>query len=124
MPHYRAGPTPEAQHRGKRLPPDTRFSTSQLLLGHVIPQQRKGTMASKGKQPAASGYVCYLSFHRTRNLGGRIRELTGTFRNSKDATPTNPRGIPYAPFVDKVEDYVSSREDVEPTLRSFQEMIA
>jgi hypothetical protein len=39
-------------------------------------------------------------------------------------TPTNPRGIPYAPFVDKVEDYVSSREDVEPTLRSFQEMIA
>ncbi len=31
---------------------------------------------------------------------------------------------PYAPFVDKVEDYVSSREDVEPTLRSFQEMIA
>ncbi|KAJ9148515.1 Prefoldin subunit 3 [Pleurostoma richardsiae] len=42
---------------------------------------------------------------------------------SKDA-PTNPRGIPYAPFVDKVEDYVSSREDVEPTLRSFQEMIS
>ncbi|KAK5995670.1 Prefoldin subunit 3 [Cladobotryum mycophilum] len=41
----------------------------------------------------------------------------------KDA-PTNPRGIPYAPFVDKVEDYVSSREDVEPTLRSFQEMIS
>ncbi|KXX76767.1 putative prefoldin subunit 3 [Madurella mycetomatis] len=42
----------------------------------------------------------------------------------KDATPSNPRGIPYAPFVDKVEDYVSSRADVEPTLRSFQEMIA
>ncbi|OIW26543.1 Prefoldin, subunit 3 [Coniochaeta ligniaria NRRL 30616] len=54
-------------------------------------------MASKGKEPAASG---------------------------KDATPSNPRGIPYAPFVDRVEDYVSSREDVEPTLRSFQEMIA
>ncbi|KAB5518680.1 prefoldin subunit [Coniochaeta sp. 2T2.1] len=54
-------------------------------------------MASKGKEATASG---------------------------KDATPTNPRGIPYAPFVDKVEDYVSSRGDVEPTLRSFQEMIA
>lgn len=39
-------------------------------------------------------------------------------------TPTNPRGIPYAPFVDKVEDYVTSRADVEPTLRNFQEMIA
>lgn len=44
--------------------------------------------------------------------------------SGKDATPSNPRGIPYAPFVDKVEDYVASREDVEPTLRSFQEMIS
>nr|BBE38612.1 prefoldin subunit 3 [Thermochaetoides thermophila] len=43
---------------------------------------------------------------------------------TKDATPSNPRGIPYAPFVDKVEDYVSSRDDVEPTLRRFQELIA
>ncbi|KAF4542483.1 Prefoldin subunit [Lasiodiplodia theobromae] len=42
---------------------------------------------------------------------------------SKDA-PTNPRGIPYAPFVDKVEDYVTTRDDVEPTLKSFQEMIS
>lgn len=37
---------------------------------------------------------------------------------------TNPRGIPVAPFVDKVEDYLASHADVEPTLRSFQEMIA
>ncbi|KAF5659673.1 prefoldin subunit [Fusarium heterosporum] len=44
--------------------------------------------------------------------------------SSQDATPTNPRGIPYAPFVDKVEDYVTTRDDVEPTLRSFQEMIS
>lgn len=43
--------------------------------------------------------------------------------SSKDA-PTNPRGIPYAPFVDKVEDYVTTRDDVEPTLKSFQEMIS
>jgi len=40
------------------------------------------------------------------------------------AAETNPRGIPTAPFVDKVEDYVTTREDVEPTLRNFQEMIA
>jgi prefoldin subunit 5 len=40
------------------------------------------------------------------------------------AAKTNPRGIPIAPFVDNVTDYVSSRADVEPTLRSFQEMIA
>ncbi|KAJ5493043.1 Prefoldin subunit 3 [Penicillium diatomitis] len=40
------------------------------------------------------------------------------------STQTNARGIPVAPFVDNVSDYVSSREDVEPTLRSFQEMIS
>lgn len=38
--------------------------------------------------------------------------------------PTNPRGIPLAPFVDKVEDYVTSRSEVESTLKSFQEMIS
>ncbi|KKA27013.1 hypothetical protein TD95_000530 [Thielaviopsis punctulata] len=36
---------------------------------------------------------------------------------------TNPRGIPKAPFVDRVEDYVTSHEEVETTLRNFQEMI-
>ncbi|KAI1396016.1 Prefoldin, subunit 3 [Hypoxylon fuscum] len=53
-------------------------------------------MSAKGKEPAAQ----------------------------KDAAPTNPRGIPYAPFVDKVEDYITSRDDVQATLRSFQEMIS
>ncbi|KXL47214.1 hypothetical protein M433DRAFT_142603 [Acidomyces richmondensis BFW] len=38
--------------------------------------------------------------------------------------PTNPRGIPHAPFVDKVEDYVQSRAEVEGCLKSFQEMIS
>jgi hypothetical protein len=42
---------------------------------------------------------------------------------SKDAA-TNPRGIPYAPFVDRVEDYVSSRAEVDGTMKSFQEMIS
>ncbi|TRX92574.1 hypothetical protein FHL15_006501 [Xylaria flabelliformis] len=42
----------------------------------------------------------------------------------KGSTSTNPRGIPCAPFVDKVEDYVSSRNEVEATLRNFQEMIS
>ncbi|KAL8870885.1 MAG: hypothetical protein Q9174_003171 [Haloplaca sp. 1 TL-2023] len=42
---------------------------------------------------------------------------------NKDAA-TNPRGIPYAPFVDKVEDYVSSRAEVDGTMKSFQEMIS
>ncbi|PFH56379.1 hypothetical protein XA68_16598 [Ophiocordyceps unilateralis] len=44
--------------------------------------------------------------------------------SAKEAAPTNPRGIPYAPFVDKVEDYVATRQDVESTLKSFQEMIS
>ncbi|KAG6162125.1 hypothetical protein E4U51_006613 [Claviceps purpurea] len=42
----------------------------------------------------------------------------------QEDAPTNPRGIPQAPFVDKVEDYVATRQDVEPTLRKFQEMIS
>jgi hypothetical protein len=42
----------------------------------------------------------------------------------KDATATNPRGIPYAPFVDRVEDYVTTRADVEAVLKNFQEMIS
>ncbi|KAL9029549.1 MAG: hypothetical protein Q9196_002229, partial [Gyalolechia fulgens] len=44
-------------------------------------------------------------------------------KSSIDAA-TNPRGIPYAPFVDKVEDYVSSRAEVDGTMKSFQEMIS
>ncbi|CAD6455203.1 ddb3c8b4-5ce5-49f8-b909-f7579081a500 [Sclerotinia trifoliorum] len=42
----------------------------------------------------------------------------------KDVARTNERGIPYAPFVDRVEDYVTVRADVEPTLKRFQEMIS
>ncbi|KAL1975516.1 hypothetical protein VTN31DRAFT_3915 [Thermomyces dupontii] len=42
----------------------------------------------------------------------------------KQSEGTNPRGIPKAPFVENVTDYVSSRADVEPTLRSFQELIS
>ncbi|ESZ96787.1 prefoldin subunit [Sclerotinia borealis F-4128] len=41
-----------------------------------------------------------------------------------DVARTNERGIPFAPFVDRVEDYVNSRADVEPTLKRFQEMIS
>ena len=37
---------------------------------------------------------------------------------------TNPRGIPEAPFIDRVEDVISSRDQVEDTLRNFQEMIS
>jgi hypothetical protein len=47
-------------------------------------------------------------------------------RNTRPALKegqTNPRGIPLAPFVEKLEDCVSSREDVEPALKKFQEMI-
>ncbi|KXS14378.1 Prefoldin, subunit 3 [Gonapodya prolifera JEL478] len=36
---------------------------------------------------------------------------------------SNPRGIPQAPFVSKVEEFVHSQEEVEPTLRKFAEMI-
>ncbi|KAI0545970.1 Prefoldin subunit-domain-containing protein [Xylaria curta] len=53
-----------------------------------------------------------------------MAEQAGETAADKGSTPTNPRGIPSAPFVDKVEDYVSSRNEVEATLRNFQEMIS
>ncbi|KAI1822211.1 Prefoldin subunit-domain-containing protein [Xylaria intraflava] len=53
-----------------------------------------------------------------------MADQTGEVAAAKEIAPTNPRGIPQAPFVDKVEDYVSSRQEVEATLRNFQEMIS
>ncbi|KAH7401461.1 Prefoldin subunit-domain-containing protein [Pyrenochaeta sp. MPI-SDFR-AT-0127] len=44
-------------------------------------------------------------------------------KGERDA-PTNPRGIPHAPFVDRVEDYVTNRSEVESTINSFKEMIS
>ena len=44
--------------------------------------------------------------------------------SSSSAGSSNPRGIPTAPFVDNVEDYVSSRAEVEGVLKNFQEMIS
>ncbi|KAF1843949.1 prefoldin subunit 3 [Cucurbitaria berberidis CBS 394.84] len=46
--------------------------------------------------------------------------------SSKDATTprTNPRGIPNAVFIDRVEDYVTDRSEVESTINSFKEMIS
>ncbi|KAL9095513.1 MAG: hypothetical protein Q9165_002384 [Trypethelium subeluteriae] len=65
----------------------------------------------------------YASFLDLIDVGA-ARPMAGSKGElSKDA-PTNPRGIPFAPFVDKVEDYVTSRAEVESTLRSFQEMIS
>lgn len=37
---------------------------------------------------------------------------------------TNPRGIPRAPFVGKVEEFVTSPEDINGTLRKFDEMLS
>jgi hypothetical protein len=37
---------------------------------------------------------------------------------------SNPRGIPLAPFVDDVESFLTSRDEIEPNLKKFQEMIA
>ncbi|KAG5519743.1 hypothetical protein PMAC_000016 [Pneumocystis sp. 'macacae'] len=37
---------------------------------------------------------------------------------------SSQRGIPAAPFVNKIEDFVTSRENVEPVLKDFQQLIA
>ena len=38
--------------------------------------------------------------------------------------PANPRGIPKAIFIDRVEDYVTDRSEVETTINNFKEMIS
>ena len=53
-----------------------------------------------------------------------VRSGTGSSAAAPRDGDTNARGIPYAPFVDQVEDYVSSRSEVESTLKSFSEMIS
>lgn len=58
-----------------------------------------------------------------RDLSKYVESFSDKTNSGKDA-PTNPRGIPYAPFVDKVEDYVSTRDEVEGALKRFQEMIS
>jgi hypothetical protein len=51
--------------------------------------------------------------------------LTITTNSSSSSTgETNPRGIPVAPFVEDVESFVTSRSQIEPNLKKFQEMIA
>lgn len=40
-----------------------------------------------------------------------------------DAGKANPRGIPQAPFVEKVEDFVKSPEEVEMVLNKFQDFL-
>lgn len=71
-------------------------------------------MADKAKRYCTP--TAYASLNQYSTLTAHSKELT--------SAPGNPRGIPTAPFVDNVADYVSTREDVEPTLRSFQEMIS
>ncbi|KAK7206360.1 Prefoldin subunit-domain-containing protein [Myxozyma melibiosi] len=41
-----------------------------------------------------------------------------------EAGYVNPRGIPQAPFIEAVEEYVRSRDQVESILQSFQEMLS
>lgn len=41
-----------------------------------------------------------------------------------NSTPTNPRGIPGAPFVEKVEDYVQNPEDFDLCFGKFQERLS
>lgn len=86
--------------------------------------------------------LCEVLLHRTTlptlrlirdvKQGAKVRSLIKTLFASRRLTnapcskdaPTNPRGIPQAPFVDKVDDYVSSRAEVDGTMKSFQEMIS
>ena len=61
-----------------------------------------------------------------RSQVGAVRSFTSwtTQLTTPREAETNPRGIPRAPFVDRVEDYVTDRSEVESTINSFKEMIS
>jgi hypothetical protein len=58
---------------------------------------------------------------RSVEIGDLSSQLISDY--SEDA-PTNPRGIPRAIFIDRVEDYITDRSEVESTINSFKEMIS
>lgn len=53
-----------------------------------------------------------------------IEPCIANYSVKPSTTEANPRGIPAAPFVSSVTEFVSSRTDVESVLRNFQEMIS
>lgn len=78
-------------------------------------------LSEHAKQAAGVQHpFCVVSHFFINIQSFRKQSLTQCRKNAA----TNPRGIPYAPFVDKVEDYVSSRPEVDGTMKSFQEMIS
>lgn len=106
-----------------RLSPHSGLTTAPSLRQT---QNKPSTWQTKGKRLLWGKQPVPLPQHtEQQTILLACRPLTGraSGRRSKE-TPTNPRGIPYAPFVDRVEDYVTSRAETEPTLRKFQEMIA
>jgi len=68
---------------------------------------------------AEAGCVSTHPPHRPQD-----EKLTITSSSSSSGGDTNPRGIPVAPFVEDVESFVTSRSEIEPNLKKFQEMIA
>lgn len=60
--------------------------------------------------------------HHTIALN-KITMSTEPPKNIFDVGKTNPRGIPQAPFVEKVEDFVKSHDQVELVLNRFQDFI-
>jgi hypothetical protein len=64
------------------------------------------------------------------NVARALRSVERSISNSQltsgysEDAPTNPRGIPRAIFIDRVEDYITDRSEVESTINSFKEMIS
>ncbi|KAF5136816.1 putative prefoldin subunit 3 [Metarhizium anisopliae] len=109
----------QERHNG---PPSVRLPHLDLLTSVSSPLAK----AVCRRWAASKLQILLCTDWRQANKDGNRRQGAGVNPHSSgnDGTATNPRGIPNAPFVDRVEDYVATREEVEPTLRSFQEMIS
>lgn len=106
----------------------TRLAEQRQCQGKERKRRRQGESKSQRSSRPRRKLMAKCANERAPTRGGLS---TGTLNGlhiyvstRAEATPSNPRGIPKAPFVDNVEDYVSSRADVEATLQRFQEMIS
>ncbi|KAF3161113.1 hypothetical protein TWF788_002763 [Orbilia oligospora] len=96
--------------------PATAATAATTALAQIKAQQQQASSSSRGN-PGSSSSSSGNKKSTPSKKGSKGK------KGPKD-TKTNPRGIPEAPFIENVEDFVTSKQEIEPAIRKFSEMIA
>lgn len=92
--------------------PDARTQTRGTLASNAKLQYQIAPALQNARRCQRCAVSCTVNSKSTAN------------HHRRDDAPANPRGIPKAPFIERVEDYVTDRSEVETTINSFKEMIS